>query len=72
MAVFGYARVSTAEQASSGDSLDAQKAKIIGYAMMQGLGEPDIFVEAGVSGSIPLAARRDGKRLLECVSKGGA
>lgn len=70
MRVFGYVRVSTLEQASNGDSLETQKAKILGYAMMQGWEEPEIFVEAGVSGSVPLADRPQGKALLEASAKG--
>ncbi|MER9623318.1 recombinase family protein [Mesorhizobium sp. M0222] len=70
MKVFGYVRVSTAEQATNGDSLETQKAKIVGYAMMQGWAVDEIFVEAGVSGSVPLADRPQGERLLASVGKG--
>ncbi|MER9628025.1 recombinase family protein [Mesorhizobium sp. M0296] len=70
MKVFGYVRVSTAEQATNGDSLETQKAKIVGYAMMQGWPVDEIFVEAGVSGSVPLADRPQGERLLAAVGKG--
>lgn len=70
MRVFGYARVSTLDQASNGDSLETQRAKILGYCMMNALQEPEIFVEAGVSGSIPLADRPQGKRLLEASAAG--
>ena len=72
MKVFGYVRVSTAEQASSGDSLDAQRNQLTGYAMMKGWQVDDIFVEAGVSGSVPLAERPEGQRLLAAVAKGDA
>ncbi|MER9603407.1 recombinase family protein [Mesorhizobium sp. M0243] len=70
MQVFGYVRVSTAEQAANGDSLETQKAKITGYAMMQGWTVGEIFVEAGVSGSVPLADRPQGERLLAAAGKG--
>ncbi|MFB2602832.1 recombinase family protein [Rhizobium phaseoli] len=70
MRVYGYIRVSTSEQATSGDSLETQKSKVIGYAMMQGWEVADVFVEAGVSGSVPLADRPQGKRLLGIVEKG--
>ncbi|AFL53995.1 putative DNA-invertase from lambdoid prophage Rac [Sinorhizobium fredii] len=70
MKVFGYVRVSTSEQAANGDSLETQKAKITGYAMMQGWQVSEIFVEGGVSGSVPLADRPQGKRLLGVVEKG--
>ena len=50
MQVYGYCRVSTAEQANGGLSLD--------------------FVEAGVSGSVPLADRPEGQRLLTSLQPG--
>ena len=70
MKVFGYVRVSTTEQATNGESLDTQKAKITGYAMMQGWEVAEFFVEAGVSGSVPLADRPKGQRLLAAAGKG--
>jgi putative DNA-invertase from lambdoid prophage Rac len=68
--VFGYARVSTDDQANDGSSLDTQQQQIIGYAMMKGWQITEHFVERGVSGSIPLIDRPEGKRLLTTVSKG--
>jgi DNA invertase Pin-like site-specific DNA recombinase len=53
MKVFGYCRVSTAEQADGGVSLDAQQQQITGYAMMKGWQVTEFFVERGISG--PLA-----------------
>jgi putative DNA-invertase from lambdoid prophage Rac len=70
MRVFGYCRVSTAEQASNGDSLDTQRQQITGYAMMKGWTVAEFFVEGGVSGSTPLADRPEGKRLLETAKAG--
>jgi DNA invertase Pin-like site-specific DNA recombinase len=70
MKVFGYVRVSTFEQASKGDSLETQRAKITGYAMMQGWEIAEVFVEGGVSGSVPLADRPEGAKLLGAVGKG--
>ena len=70
MNIFGYARVSTAEQASSGDSLNTQRQKITGYAMMKGWEVHEFFVEKGVSGSMPLAQRPEGQRLLATARKG--
>lgn len=72
MRVFGYVRVSTAEQASSGMSLEAQQNQVRGYAMMKGWEIADIFVEAGVSGSTPFADRPEGQRLLAVVKAGDA
>jgi putative DNA-invertase from lambdoid prophage Rac len=70
MQVFGYVRVSTAEQAKEGVSLDAQQQQITGYAMMKGWSVADFFIEAAVSGSVPLAERPEGKRLLEKLHPG--
>lgn len=72
MKVFGYLRVSTSEQAQSGKSLDTQKQQVVGYAMMKGWTVDEFFVEAGVSGSVPLADRPEGKRLLAAVKAGDA
>jgi putative DNA-invertase from lambdoid prophage Rac len=72
MKVFGYVRVSTNEQATSGDSLETQKNQIVGYAMMKGWQIEDIFVEAGVSGSVPLAERPSGTTLLYNIKSGDA
>jgi putative DNA-invertase from lambdoid prophage Rac len=65
--IFAYARVSTAEQASNGDSLATQRQQIEGYAMMKGWQVAEFFIDGGVSGSVPLAERSEGKRLLETV-----
>jgi DNA invertase Pin-like site-specific DNA recombinase len=65
---FGYARVSTAEQAADDrTSLEEQDRIIRGAALAHGIGAYDlqIFTDAGVSGSIPLKDRPQGKRLLE-------
>ena len=68
--VFGYLRVSTAEQATNGDSLETQRQQVTGYAMMKGWQVAEFFVEAGVSGSVPLAERPEGRRLLAAVEAG--
>jgi DNA invertase Pin-like site-specific DNA recombinase len=70
MRVVGYARVSTEEQASSGVSLEAQQQQITGYAMMKGWQIDEFFVERGVSGSVSLAERPEGRRMLESVVAG--
>jgi putative DNA-invertase from lambdoid prophage Rac len=72
MKAYGYVRVSTAEQASKGDSLDTQRNQIAGYAMMKGWGVSHIFADEGVSGSTPLADRPEGAKLLAAVSMGDA
>ncbi|MGY4370891.1 putative DNA-invertase from lambdoid prophage Rac [Bradyrhizobium sp. LB1.3] len=70
MKVYGYCRVSTAEQANSGMSLESQQQQITGYAMMKGWSVAAFFVEAGVSGSVPLADRPEGQRLLAAAQSG--
>jgi putative DNA-invertase from lambdoid prophage Rac len=70
MRVYGYCRVSTAEQANKGLSLDTQQQQITGYAMMKGWTVAEFFVEAGVSGSTPLADRPEGQRLLATLQPG--
>ena len=70
MAVFGYCRVSTSRQVSEGESLAVQERQIRGYAMQLGLEIDHIFVEKGVSGSVPLADRPEGKALLEKLEAG--
>jgi putative DNA-invertase from lambdoid prophage Rac len=70
MRVFGYSRVSTSEQADEGVSLAAQQQQIAGYAMMKGWEIAEHFVERGVSGSVPLADRPEGARLLATAGKG--
>ena len=70
MKVYGYCRVSTSEQAVSGMSLESQQQQITGYAMMKGWTIAAFFVEAGVSGSVPLAERPEGQRLLATLQAG--
>lgn len=70
MKVFLYTRVSTAEQAGKGDSLDVQQRQATGYAMMKGWEVSGTFIEAGVSGSISLADRPEGARMLAVLQRG--
>ena len=72
MAVYGYARVSTARQASEGESLDVQRRMIEGYAHMHGLVLDEIVVEEGVSGSIPLIERPAGGIMFAKLKDGDA
>jgi putative DNA-invertase from lambdoid prophage Rac len=70
MKVYGYCRVSTAEQASAGLSLETQQQQITGYAMMKNWPVAQFFIEAGVSGSVALADRPQGQRLLTTLQPG--
>src|SRR4051812_26875539 len=64
MALYGYTRVSTSRQAAEGESLDVQERTIAGYALMLGLTVDRMFIERGVSGSVPLSERKEGDALL--------
>ena len=70
MSVYAYTRVSTAAQADEGESLDVQRRQIEGYAMQHDLRIDTHFVERGVSGSLPLADRPQGKLLLAGLKPG--
>ena len=72
MNIYGYTRVSTLQQANEGESLETQKKIIIGYAQSKGLDiDPNnIFVEAGVSGSVEFKQRPEGSRLCSIVKPG--
>ena len=58
--VFGYARVSTARQVDDGQSLEVQKAQIEVVCRANGWTLEQLFVEEGVSGSIPFKQRPQG------------
>jgi putative DNA-invertase from lambdoid prophage Rac len=70
MAVYGYCRVSTQRQANEGESLDVQRRQIEGYCLMHGLAVDEVFVEEGVSGSIPVQERPLGAALFAKLAKG--
>lgn len=68
--VYGYVRVSTAQQVDEGQSLDVQQRTIQGYCQMHGLTLDKTFIERGVSGSKPLGDRPQGKALLAALKPG--
>ncbi|MFN5745007.1 MAG: recombinase family protein [Methylococcaceae bacterium] len=70
--IYGYTRVSTLQQANGGESLETQKKIIIGYAQSRGqeIDPCNIFVEAGVSGSVEFAKRPKGSKLFELLNSG--
>jgi putative DNA-invertase from lambdoid prophage Rac len=71
MTVYLYSRVSTLIQAEEGESLGVQDRMLRGYYMIHGLDPSDrSFVERGVSGSVPVAERPEGKRFLGTVARG--
>jgi len=70
MSVYGYCRVSTDRQANEGESLGVQERQLQGYVTMQGMKLDKVFVERGVSGSIPLADRPEGAAMLAALQPG--
>lgn len=71
MAVYGYTRVSTAEQAADDrTSLETQRQRIMQAAAAGGLTVEAFTEDAGVSGSQPLAQRPEGGPLLARLAKG--
>ena len=70
--VYGYQRVSSSQHVE-GNSLETQGKQIQAYAASKGWDVPDenIFVEAGISGSIHFKVRPEGARLLRTVACGG-
>jgi putative DNA-invertase from lambdoid prophage Rac len=68
--VYGYARVSTERQADEGVSLDEQIRRIEGRALEQSWQILEVFIERGVSGSVPLGDRPEGARLLSALQTG--
>lgn len=71
--LLGYARVSTAEQAADDrSSLESQEKIIRGYAMAKGFSQFDtsVYIDPGVSATIPLRNRPSGARLLEDAKAG--
>jgi site-specific DNA recombinase len=63
MRVVIYARVSTAEQATEGMSLDAQEARCRAWATAAGAEVVEVVADAGVSGTKPLGSRKGGARI---------
>lgn len=72
MATYGYVRVSTAQQAIEGESLETQKKQIIGYADSKGLSLSceNIYVEKAVSGGVEFKTRPQGGRLVQSLQQG--
>lgn len=65
--VIGYTRVSTAEQASDGLSLDAQEARIRAWCEATGADVVEIVREEGVSGTKLLSERPGGRRIAHLL-----
>lgn len=70
MTVFGYSRVSTTKQADDGISIDVQEDQIRSYAKLNKL-NVDLWIrDKGVSGSVELGERKQGKILLQKLNAG--
>lgn len=69
---FGYCRVSSEEQALAGASIPAQEERIRAYTSLAGLTLARVFVDEGVSASVPLAERPAGKELVAALARGEA
>lgn len=67
--IYGYARVSSGTQVD-GCSLDEQERRIRWTADKDGPSTVVMFIDAGVSGTIPLGDRPSGKRLTETAVSG--
>jgi putative DNA-invertase from lambdoid prophage Rac len=70
MAVYGYCRVSTTEQASDGASLATQEQQVTEHGIMKGWSIEKFFIDTGFCGRIPLVERPRGRQLLETVTNG--
>lgn len=71
--ILAYARVSTVKQAEDGTtSIEEQLRKARAIAALRGADSFDVetFTDEGVSGSIPLAERPAGKKMLEVAEAG--
>lgn len=68
--IYGYARVSTTQQADEGESLGAQERQIAAWCMMRDVQLTASLVERGVSGSVHIAERPEGRRLLDMAKRG--
>jgi len=65
MRALGYIRVSTAEQAATGHSLQQQRERIAAWCVAKDMTLVDLVIDDGVSAGKPLAKRKGGAVLLE-------
>jgi putative DNA-invertase from lambdoid prophage Rac len=72
MAVYGYIRVSTLQQANEGESLETQLRQIQSYSVLKGYEIPleNFITEKGVSGSVEFHKRPEGSKLFEKLETG--
>lgn len=72
MRVFGYCRVSGAEQGKHGTSLDAQQQAIRSYCKVHELPAPELFVEVESGAAEKVERRVELRRLLDRAGEGDA
>ncbi len=72
MAIYGYVRVSTLQQANEGDSLETQLKQISSYASLKNYEIPpeNFITERGVSGNLEFEKRPEGCRLFDQLISG--
>jgi DNA invertase Pin-like site-specific DNA recombinase len=66
--VAGYVRVSSENQIN-GTSLNIQQDRIQRYCQLKELELVNVYVDPGISGSIPISDRPEGSRLMESIRK---
>lgn len=66
----GYGRVSTALQATEGESLAVQDAQLRALCTLAGLELANVYLEEGVSGAKPFLSRPQGAALWQDAQKG--
>jgi putative DNA-invertase from lambdoid prophage Rac len=69
---YGYARVSSDEQAETGQSLAVQEQQLRGWAMQHDRTLDSIYVEPGVSGGTAFSERPEGSKLWGQLQRGDA
>jgi len=67
----GYVRVSTDQQVDHGVSLETQHERIRAYTLLHKLNLVEIVSDEGISGSIALADRPGGRRVLDLLRHEG-
>lgn len=67
-----YIRVSTEDQSLGGHSLEAQQAAIENYLGYKGFELAGMYIDPGVSASIPLRDRPEGRKLFQALVEGKA
>ena len=73
MAIYGYVRVSTLQQANEGDSLETQLKQIGSYASLKDYAIPpeNFITERGISGKLEFERRPEGGRLFNLLTAAG-